>query len=178
MAIDAFLYFPRKASIKVEGESTDTEFNAKGAFELKTFGFGATNSLTIGSSTGGGGGGKTDFNPFDVSKVVDTASCPLYQVLTLSQHIPEAVLELRRAGSSDTKSGATFLKIHFLTVVVSSITWAGDEETVTEDLQFEYGAMKIEYSMQDKAGKLRKASGDKGEAKWSRVLNAPKYQVK
>ncbi|MDX8346884.1 type VI secretion system tube protein Hcp [Cognatiyoonia sp. IB215446] len=177
MSIDAFLYFPKQAKRQIRGETMDSDFGGKGAFELTDFSFGAENSLQMGSFSDGAGGGKTDFEPFSVSKRADTATCPLFHTLCVGQHIPEAILELRRSGGSDRKSGSTFLKIHFLTVVVKSIKWAGDDESVKEDIEFESGAMKIEYFRQDKTGKLKKADGDAGEAKWSRMLNDEVYRV-
>lgn len=177
MAIDAFLYFPKTNRIEIRGETRDEEMAAHKAFQLTGFGFGATSTLSTGSISGGAGGGKTDFEPFSINKKGDTGSCALFQTLCISDHIPEAVLELRRAGGSAIGSGATYMKFHFLQVVVSNITWAGDDEGINEDVTFEYGAMKIQYSTQDKTGKMSPATGSAGEAIWSQVLNKNVYRV-
>ncbi|NSX53677.1 Hcp family type VI secretion system effector [Parasulfitobacter algicola] len=178
MAIDAYLYFPKNNEINVAGETLDSEMSQKKAFELESFGFGANNSIKISSDTGGAGGGKTDFEEFEIKKKTDTASCGLFQMLCLSKHFDEAILELRRAGGSSSKSGATFMKIHFLMVVLSKMTWSGDEDSLSEDITFEYGAIRLEYFQQDKTGKLKKADGDQGEAKWSRTVNENVYRIK
>lgn len=175
MAIDAFLYFPGQS--KVVGETLDSDMAGHKAFELESFGFGAENEIVISSDTGGAGGGKTDFNPFTISKKTDTASCGLFAILCTSKHFKEGILELRRSGGSDSKSGATFMKFHFKMVVIKSMTWNGDGDSVTEELEFQYGAIKIEYFQQKSDGTFKKADKDQGEAKWSRTINKADYRV-
>ncbi len=178
MAFDAFLYFPGSEAL-VEGETQDIDMSKKKALELISFEFGAENTINIGSGSGGGGAGKATFKEFNVTKKTDTASCGLFQNLCSGKHFPEAVIELRRSGGADDKSGTTFMKFSFLLVMVQDISWSGSDgdDVCEEQVIFQYGAIKIEYFKQAKDGKMSKADGAKGEAKWSRVRNQANYAV-
>lgn len=177
MAFDAFLYFPSQSL--VIGESQDDDMNKLKAFELRSFEFGAENMLNIGSESGGGGAGKATFKEFTVTKKTDTASCGIFHTLCTGTHFDEAIMELRRSGGSTQKSGATFMKCHFRLMMVQDMSWSGadGDEFLEETVIFQYGAIKIEYFKQDKAGKMQKASGGQGEVKWSRVKNKADYVV-
>lgn len=177
MAFDAFMYFPGQA--KVVGETHDDEMAKHKAFELKSFDFGAENTINVGSDSGGMGAGKAAFKEFKVEKHTDTASCGLFANLCLGKHFDEAIIELRRSGGSNNRSGDTFMKFHFRQVMVQDINWSGadGDDVCKEDVTFQYGAIKIEYFKQDKAGKMSKAPGDLGETKWSRVKNLAVYNV-
>lgn len=178
MAFDAFLYFPGSKDVK--GETLDSDMAKKDALELLSFSFGAENSVNIGSQSGGAGAGKVSFSEFEVTKRTDTASCGLFATCCMGTHFDEAIIELRRAGGSAQKTGATFMKIHFKMVVVNDISWSGSDgdDICEESLKFRYGAIKIEYFKQDSKGKMTKASGSQGEVKWSQVLNEANYSVK
>ncbi|MBD8891297.1 Hcp family type VI secretion system effector [Roseibium litorale] len=178
MAFDAFLYFPGQNL--VVGETTDSEMSKNNAFELRHFDFGAETNVNIGSDTSGAGAaGKTTFKDFTIKKRTDTASCGLFHTLCTGNHFKEAIIELRRSGGASDKSGKTFMKFHFKMVMVKDMSWSGDEgdDILEEDIIFEYGAIKVEYHKQSPDGKLTKASGGQGEAKWSRVLNSASYEV-
>lgn len=177
MSFDAFLYFPNQS--KVVGETQDDAMSAKGAFEILSFEFGAENNINIGSISGGGGAGKASFKEFTVTKKTDTGSCGLFTTLCTGTHFDEAIVELRRSGGAADASGATFMKFHFMLVMVQDIGWSGSDgdDVCEETVILQYGAMKIEYFTQDKAGKMSKAKGGQGEAVWSRVKNKADYAV-
>ena len=174
MAIDAFLYFPRK---EILGETTDEKYKIHSAFALKSYSFGAESTKTVGSSTPGGGGGKTSFEPFKLDKVADTASCGIFSALCSGQHIDEAILVLRKSGGGGNSSGGEFMTYRFKMVIFKNYTVNGNEDETEESVEFDYGAIKIEYSEQKIDGNLTKASGTKGEAKWSQVKNKAVYSV-
>ncbi|WP_118136847.1 type VI secretion system tube protein Hcp [Oceanicella sp. SM1341] len=177
MAFDAFLYFPNQSL--VVGETLDDAMSKQKAFALQSFSFGGENTINIGSDSSGGGAGKAFFKDFNITKRADTASCGIFQTLCTGNHFDEAIVELRRSGGTTDTSGATFMKFHFRLVMVQSIEWSGQEgsEWCEETINLQYGAMKIEYFKQDKTGKMSKATGGQGEAKWSRVLNKAIYAV-
>lgn len=177
MAFDAFLYFP--GSVEIKGETLDSEMSKKHAFELLSFGFGAENTINIGSQSGGAGAGKVTFAEFEITKRTDTASCGIFATCCTGNHFDEAIIELRRSGGSGQKTGATFMKIHFKMVVVNDMNWSGSDgdDICEESIKFRYGAIKIEYFKQDAKGKMSKASGAQGEVKWSQVLNEANYSV-
>ncbi len=96
----------------------------------------------IASGTAGGSGanaGKVELSDFSIVKNVDKASPKLQLKCTSGEHIPEATLELRRAGG-DKK---TFLRIKMTDVKVTSIQSLGSggkKERVT----FQYKTLKWE----------------------------------
>jgi type VI secretion system secreted protein Hcp len=57
MAFDSFMYFD-SGNPQPEGETTDKTYSAKKAYEIYSFSWGASNPVTIGSASGGVGGGK------------------------------------------------------------------------------------------------------------------------
>ncbi|MEM0922151.1 MAG: type VI secretion system tube protein Hcp [Pseudomonadota bacterium] len=177
MSFDAFLYFPSQSL--VVGETQDKAMAKNKAFELLSFEFGAENNINIGSISSGGGAGKASFKEFTVTKKTDTGSCGLFHTLCTGNHFKESIVELRRSGGSADASGATFLKFSFKLVMVQDISWSGSDgdDVCEETVIFQYGAMKIEYFEQGSDGKMKKASGGQGEAKWSRVLNSAVYDV-
>jgi type VI secretion system secreted protein Hcp len=178
MAFDAFFYF-KDSRKKIDGETNDDEMSKEGAFELRSFDFGASNVINIGSDTSGAGAGKATFNEFKIKKRTDTASCSIFHNLCTGAHFDEGIMELRRSGGSNSKSGKTFIKFHFKLILVQEMTWSGadGDDVLEEDITLQYGAIKIEYFKQSPKGDMTKAQGDKGEAKWSRVLNKAIYEV-
>lgn len=175
MAFDAFLHFP-KSHTTIKGETLDEEMAKKGAFQITSFEFGATNSSIIDSQSGGGGKGKTDFEDFTFNKLTDTASCGLYRACATGLGIPEAVIECRRHGATGVEGGRNFFIVTFKQVIIKEVKWTGDEE-MTEAITMTYGAKKIEYRRQDRDGKMHKPSGGQAEAEWSKVLNKEKFAV-
>ena len=174
MAFDAFLYFPGATDL-IPGESQDSEMNAKKAFELISFSFGAENNINIGSASTGGGAGKATFKEFSITKKTDACSCGIFTQLVLGKHFDDAVLELRRSGGSTETSGVTFLKFMFKLVMVQDIEWSGSDgdDVCEESVVFQYGAIQVEYSQQDAKGKMKKTH----DSKWSRVKNKYVFEV-
>jgi type VI secretion system Hcp family effector len=177
MAFDAYLYFP--GSKLVKGEVLDSEMNAKFAFKLNSFDFGAEKPTTVGTGTGGGGSGSTNFNDFNFEKHTDTASNGLFNALCTGHHFKDAVLELRRSGGSKSKSGKTFFRISFKLVIVTGMNWNGTDgdEMLTETLNIKYGAIKTEYWIQTIEGTMKKPQSG-AEAMWSQQLNEAVFSVK
>jgi len=171
MAIDAFLYFKDKKSVK--GESLDSDMSLKEAFEIKDFSFSVKQALSIGSFSGGGGAGKADFEEFEFTKRTDTASCPMFLSLCAGTHFAEAFLEIRRAGASNNKSGGTFMMIQFKMVMIAQMGWTAGEDSLDEKVNFQFGAIKIEYKKQNMDGTLTSA----GNAEWSRTKNSQVYMI-
>lgn len=178
MPFDSFMYFtgPGKAASAIEGETTDKVMKDKKAFELESFTFTAENSTNIGSATGGaGGGGKVTVEKLNFTKKGDKASAGLLKNLTTGGHFDEVIVSLRRSGGSSDGSGAEFVKFSFKMCVISSFEYSasdGDDDP-EESVTMDFGAVKMEYSAQDKTGKMAKAL----DAMWSRKLNSPEYAV-
>src|SRR2546421_50035 len=107
MAIDTFIVFEEQSGMdKIFGETQDIFFNkdgkggkGRGAFELKDWSFDVSNKTTIGSATGGAGGGKAEFAEFTISKPVDAASPSFFKNCVAGAHYKTVTLSCRKAGS-------------------------------------------------------------------------------
>jgi type VI secretion system secreted protein Hcp len=176
MPIDAFLYFegPGNAAIKIEGESTDSHFKAKKAFEINSYSFGVENVATIGSKSGGSGAGKANFEPFEVVKNLDTGSPMIFQASAMGCHFASVYLALRRAGGEE-ESAKPYLVFQFKLVFINSVKWSGSGDDVPEEtLSFGYGAMQIEYYAQNKDGTMDTTPII---GQWSQILNKKSAEI-
>jgi type VI secretion system secreted protein Hcp len=156
MAFDTFLDIA-----EVPGESTATGFVGK--MEIMSWSWGATNSINIGSHSGGAAGGKAQISSFNIMKQSDKASTLLFKACTTGQHFPKAIVTMRKAGG--TGGQQPFLMYTFEEVFVESIQWSGStggDDTPTESVSFVFGKVSVEYLAQDKAGKTSVA----GQAAW------------
>lgn len=172
MAFDAFVYFPGE---KILGESQDETMKAENAFEISTFEIGATNTINIGSISGGGGAGKADFKPLSITKKTDTASTQLFSKLCEGKHFDDMVIELRRSGGSAGKSGDGFLKWEFKLVMIADIAWSGSDgdDVCEETIELHYGAVKVSYRKQKQDGSMEAPK----TSEWSRVKNQANFAV-
>jgi type VI secretion system secreted protein Hcp len=173
MAFDAFLTFTGKGAgaEKIAGESQDPTYGKdKGAFEISEFSFGAETTLSIGSATKGAGAGKCTFKEFTVKKLVDKSSPLILKTLGSGGHYGKVYLWIRKAGGAAGKTGLAYLTFCFGMVAVKSIEWSGSsgDDTPTETVIFEYGAMLIGYKVQGEDGGF---TGPQIFGGWSRVEN-------
>jgi type VI secretion system secreted protein Hcp len=174
MAFDAFVIFKNgtgdQAAYTISGESQDPTYGTKGAFEISEFSFGAENTLSIGSSTSGAGAGKCTFKEFTVKKLVDKGSPYLLMTLGSGGHYDKVYLYIRKSGAEKGKTGGAYLVFCFGMVAVKSIEWAGStgDDTPTETVIFEYGALLVGYFQQKKGGGFETTQQVGG---WSRVEN-------
>jgi type VI secretion system secreted protein Hcp len=131
----------------VPGESTAV----KNAIDVNAFSWGAENTTTIGSATGGAGTGKASFNKLQIDKNVDVATTALFQKLTTGQHIPSVELVARKAGSP-----APYLRYCLRTVFVTSQEQAGSagDDAPQESVEFTFGSMQQSYARQTATGAL------------------------
>lgn len=176
MAFDSFCYSTQMAG-DVNGETQDSDYAAKKAFEILSFELGAENTINIGSVTGGGGAGKATFKEFTVTKKTDTASTKLFEALVTGLHYKDIVVDLRRSGSATKtmKSGGVFMKFDMRLVMVQDISWSGSDgdDVCEETVIFQFGAIEISYTPQDKEGKDK----TKLVTRWSRVKNQNSVEV-
>jgi type VI secretion system secreted protein Hcp len=153
MAFDAFLYFEGKSSsgLEVKGETTDATYKSKGALEISRFALGANNPVTIGSHSGGSGGGKVAISSFSVMKKTDAASAALFRACCDGSHFSKAHVVLRKSGGKKVE----YLKYDFEEVFVESVQWegaTGGDDTPTESLALAFGKVNITYTAQKPDG--------------------------
>jgi type VI secretion system Hcp family effector len=171
MAFDAFMYITGGA-VPVEGETLDTTFKEKKAFELKSFKIEVKNPTSMGSAGGGAGTGKCALEPFEVGKVTDNCSPSLFKCCATGQHYPEAVIAVRKAGGAGSKgTGYVYLQYTFRCVFVNSVSWSGSsgDDLPEETVQFAYGSVTVEYWPQTAGGK---AATKKNQQIWNQVTNS------
>lgn len=166
MAYDSFMYFTG-GTPAVEGETTDTTYSAKKAFEIYSFSWGASNPVTVGSGTTGMSGGKVSLSSFSIMKKTDNSSPTLFQACCTGTHYPQATVILRKAGGKP----MDYIEYDFTEVMVESVQWsgsAGGDDSPTESVSFAYGGVTINYTPQKTDG----TAGTKNSSKWSQVKNA------
>lgn len=155
MAYDAFMWLKGGAP-EAKGETTDKTYKDKSAFEIYSFSWGASNPVSIGSSSGGAGAGKVSISSFNVMKKTDSASPALFLNCCKGQHFTEAHVVLRKAGGE----ALEYLTYDFEEVFVESIQWSGSsggDDTPTESVSFAFGKVDLKYTPQ-------KGKGEKGTA--------------
>lgn len=175
MAFDGFMWFdgPQNGAPAVKGETLDSYFRQKNAFEIKSFSLDVENPASIGSAGGGAGTGRAKLNPFKVSKWTDNCSPSLFKTCCCGGHYKEAHISIRKAGSSGsaatTGTGTEYLHFTFKMVFVTNIEWSGDsgDELPSENVTFAYGSMKMQYWPQASGG----GKGTVNEQIWNQVTN-------
>lgn len=156
MAYDAFVYFDGQATnanLTIKGETKDSTFSAKNAFEIYSFSWGASNPVTIGSASGGGGGGKVSISSFNLMKKTDSASPTLFQACCVGAHFPKVIVTLRKAGGKQ----ETFIEYTFETCYIESVQWSGSsggDDTPTESCSIAFGKVTGKYWKQLADGKM------------------------
>ncbi len=150
MAYDAFMYLDGGAPT-CKGETQDDAYKTKGAFEIYSFSWGASNPTTIGSGTAGSGAGKVSISSFNIMKRSDSASPGLFLNCAKGQHFDAAHVVLRKAGGT----ALEYLTYDFEEVFVESIQWSGSsggDDTPTESVSFAFGKVDIKYTPQGAKG--------------------------
>lgn len=151
MAYDAFMWLEGGA-VPVEGETTDKEYSKKKAFAIQSFSWGASNPVTIGSSSAGAGGGKVTISSFSIMKKTDTSSPTLFTNCCKGSHFDKAHVVLRKAGGT---AAVEYIKYDFDFVFVDSINWSGasgGDDSPAESVSFTFGKCAIIYTPQASKG--------------------------
>jgi type VI secretion system secreted protein Hcp len=168
MAFDAFMWLDG-GNPAAKGETQDSAYKSKNAYEIYSFSWGASNPTTIGSSTGGSGAGKVSLSSFNIMKKSDSASPSLFANCCSGEHFDKAHVVLRKAGGT----ALEYLKYDFEEVFVESIQWSGStggDDTPTESVSFAFGKVSIEYEPQSAKG----SEGSKVTAVWDIRANQSK----
>jgi len=179
MAVDAFMWFNGVNGdvTTIAGETTDKYIETNCAslgtvqkpFSVKEYSFDVENISTVGSGTGGAGGGKANFNPLSFTKDVDIASTTLFKCAAVGTHIDECYLVMRKAGGT-VATLKPYLCFIFRFVFITGLNWAiSGDEPIVESGTFMYGALKIQYWKQNNKGEL---VGSPIPGMWNRVNNA------
>jgi len=144
MAIDIFIKIDG-----IPGESTDREH--KDEIEVSSYSWGESNTGAH-AFGGGGGAGKVSMQDLHFTTSVSKASPSLMLHCATGQHIKNAILTVRKAGSEG--GGFDFLKITLTDVLISSFQESGSEggDLPQESISMVYGTIKVEYKQQKPDG--------------------------
>jgi type VI secretion system secreted protein Hcp len=146
VAFDAYLKFGSK---EIQGESTAKGFDK--SIEILSFSMGASNPVTIGSSSRGGGAGKASLSSFSFMKLCDAASPILFQECCKGTHFPKVEVVLRKAGGKP----VDYLKYEFEKCYIDSVQWSGSsggDDRPVESCSLTFGKMTVTYTPQDDKG--------------------------
>ena len=127
--------------------------NPRKCFEVTTFSFDVEQTINMSSQSSGAGAGKIQFNPFKVSRKIDKASSTMFQMACRGTTFEFVRLGFRKAGGASA-SGLFYLRFDFKLVALKTISWSHDDESPTEDLEFEYGGLKLTYGLQNPDGSI------------------------
>jgi type VI secretion system secreted protein Hcp len=137
----------------IKGESKDDKH--AGTIEISSFSWGATNTGTSASGTGGGAG-KVSFQDLHFTTSVNKASPLLMLACASGQHIKKAVLFVRKQGGDQQE----FYTITLEDVLVSSYQSGGSEGShaiPTDQFSLNFTSIKFEYKPQKPDGSLDSA---------------------
>lgn len=180
MPVDSYMLFKPYNKEYVDSESqvdfgkstagTDlgAEFikNPRKCFEVTTFSFDVEQTINMSSQSSGAGAGKIQFNPFKVSRKIDKASSTMFQMACRGTTFEFVRLGFRKASGTEA-SGLFYLRFDFKLVALKTISWSHDDESPTEDLEFEYGGLKLSYMIQNPDGSLKSVN----PVGWNKIKN-------
>jgi type VI secretion system secreted protein Hcp len=161
MSVDIFLKLD-----DIKGESRDDKH--KDEIEVLAWSWGASQSGTMHSGSGGGAG-RASVQDLSVTKYIDKASPNLLLATCSGKHYKEAKLVVRKAGG---ESPLEYLIYTFKELLVSSISTGGSggEDRLTENVSLNFAEFKMEYIAQKADGTGEPAI----EVAWHIAENAKK----
>ena len=135
----------------IEGESTDSKH--KNEIDVMSWSWGETNSGS--HATGGGGGaGKVSMQDFHFVMEANKSTPKLMLACATGQHIPKAVLTVRKAGGEQQE----YMKITMSDLLVSSFqsggSGTGGNIKPTDQISLNYSKIEWEYKEQKPDGTL------------------------
>lgn len=147
MAVDMFMKFEGD---KFKGESRDKTHPAE--IDVLAWSWGMSNSGT--AHTGGGAGaGKANVQDISLTKYVDASSAALQLACCTGEHIPSAVLVVRKAGTTPVEYIVITMTECLITAV--STGGSGGEDRLTENVTVNFAKVKFSYTEQDATGKAK-----------------------
>ena len=142
MAVDMFLKLEG-----IKGEAADAKH--KEEIDVLAWSWGASQSGTT-HIGGGSGAGKANFQDVSVTKWVDKSSHALLKAVAVGQHIPSALLTVRKAGEKPLE----YIKLTMKNCLISSVSTGGSggEDRLTENISINFGNFQYEYTPQKADG--------------------------
>jgi len=164
-----FMYSASNSDI-IAGGTVHDEYKKKKAAEILSFGLSVSNTINIGSVTGGGAAGKATFDQLTINFIGEPDMMPkIFTALASGQHLTDLVIE--ETNSNNVGSGKNpnvSLKLDMRLVMFEQLQMSGtqgDRAIYTAVIRF--GAMEMTTYKMDNTGKMVPAS----VARWSVVKN-------
>lgn len=158
MAVDMFL---KLGTIK--GESLDKTH--KDSIDILAWSWGASQSGTMHSGSGGGAG-KVNVQDMSITKYVDRSTPVIWSHICAGTHIGEVKLTVRKAGGKPLEMLTVTMKECIITS--TSTGGSGGEDRLTENISLNFASFELSYTPQKPDG-----SGDAAiPMKWNIVTNA------
>jgi|SRR3954454_15823485 type VI secretion system secreted protein Hcp len=144
MAVNAYLEIADRP-----GPST----SRKGAIDILSFTFGATQTAVIGAGASGGEtrAGRATIHNLTVMKVLDKTSPLLWDDLTTGNVLKKATLYYDKAMG---EGQADYFKIEMEEVVITGLRHSGSSDNPTETVDLAFARAKFCYNPEDKDGNL------------------------
>lgn len=142
MAVDMFIKIG-----DIKGESQDDKH--KDEIDVLAWSWGMSQSGTM-HAGGGGGAGKVSVNDVSFTKWVDKSTPNLMLSCMQGDHIPEAKLVVRKAGTNPLE----YIEIKMTDVLITSVSTGGSggEDRLTENITLNFAKVEYKYTPQKKDG--------------------------
>jgi type VI secretion system secreted protein Hcp len=134
----------------IDGESQDDKH--KGEIDLESWSWGANQTGTFATGSGGGAG-KVHMQDFHFVMKANKASPKLMLACASGQHVTKAVLVARKAGTTQQE----YLKIELTDVLVSSYQTGGSAQggvLPTDQISLNFAKIEVDYKEQKPDGSL------------------------
>ncbi|MCW5553365.1 MAG: type VI secretion system tube protein Hcp [Verrucomicrobiae bacterium] len=158
---------PAPAFLKIgdiKGEAVDPDHREE--IDILSWSWGESRA-GLSHAGSGAGAGKVSMNDFHFTLKVNKATPKLMLACATGQHIPEAILTCRRAGSGAGNEPFTYLEVKFEDLLVSSYQTGGSSGDVvpTDQISFNFTKITFKYTVE--------ATGEVVEAEFIRPPEDP-----
>lgn len=133
----------------IKGEATDEKH--KDEIDILSWSWGVSQSGTM-AYGGGGGSGKASFSDLSFHHTVDKSSPVLAQKCATGDHIPSALLTIRKAGGKQQE----YYIVKLTDILVSSVQTSGSEAggPLSESVSLNFTKIEFDYKPQKADGSL------------------------
>lgn len=157
--------------------SASSAFANDGFFPIGSVELGVENTISIDSTTSGGGAGRAIFKELVISKWPGKVSTDIFSKLVSGRHYNEVEIIMVRSGSTfDPKAPPYVMTFGMKLVMAQSLDYSvsDGDEIPREQIVLQFGAIRVRYYETDpRTG----ATTISSEAVWSRVKNLAAYEV-
>ena len=146
MAFDGYIWF--EGCDELKGGIIDAQLGDKGAIEVYSFSWGASNPTTVGSGDAGLSAGRVSLSAFNFMKKADSSSPGFFADCASGKHITKAHVALRKSVGDAKAKPKNFYMLEFTSVYVESVQWSGSgggDDVPTESVSLAFAAVKFDF---------------------------------